>query len=128
MSLASRDQEAYDLVARRAFGGAYLVALELELQTRRLTVQLYGALRTGSSETFLATVTFFGARGLDLENAASEFPESARVASLTLSYREAEEEGSVAISGQRAWQAGWAFDGLAYEEHPAVVASLADDD
>ncbi len=126
MSIAPRDQEALGLVASRSFDGAYVSSVALDMQARRLTLRLYGTLR-GGSETYAAALTFFGASALGIENETGIFPESVRVASLALAYNEAEDEGTAELHGRQAWALFWTFDGLAYEEHPAVLASLADD-
>jgi len=127
MSLALRDQEAFDLVASRTFDGAFVAALSLEMQARRLTLELYGRLRRGESETYRATLTFFGASALQIENDAGAFPESVGTSSLTLTYVDETDEGGAELRGRQPWALLWNFDGLAYEEHPAVLVSLADD-
>jgi hypothetical protein len=126
MSIAPRDREALDLVEGRSFGGAWLASLDLELQTRRLTLRVYGALQRGS-QTYLATLTFFGTSMLRLDNESDTFPDSVKLASMSIAYDDAEEVGAASISGASDWTLGWSFDGLSYEEHPAVIASLADD-
>lgn len=71
-------------------------------------------------------MTFFGTAGFGVANEGA-FPESVRVADLTLAYADEDESGSAELSGAQAWTLSWSFDGLAYEEHPAVLASLADE-
>ena len=127
MSIAQRDREAMDLVAARRFDDAYLVSSDLEMQARRLTLRAYGALHPADTTTYLATLTFFGASALGIENEAGVFPESVQLSSLALTYDDADDEGSAELRGRQAWALAWNFDGLAYEEHPAVLASLADD-
>jgi hypothetical protein len=127
MSMAARDREAFDLVSRRSFGGAFVASLEIEMQTRRLTLVLYGPLRPGDRTTYLGTVTFFGASAVALENNPKNFPESVGVSSFALSYDDDADIGRAELSGAQAWTRGWSFDGLAYEERAALVASLADD-
>ena len=95
-------------------------------QTRRLTACLYGALRSDGT-TYLATLTFFGVGAFALGNALGAFPESVRISALSLRYEPEGEEGTAELRGRSAWTFGWRFDGFAYEEHPAVVASLSDD-
>ncbi len=127
MSLAPRDLEALDLLRSRSFGNAYLAAFDIEMQARRLTVHLYGALRGGDAATYLGAATFFGAGELGVENGDAAFPDSARLANVELSYDDENERGSARVRGARAWTLSWSFEGLAYEEHPAVLASLADE-
>ena len=138
MSLGTRDAAAYELATRRAFGdGTYascvLVAFDLEMQTRRVTMRLYGTLRSpniGEPKSYLSTVTFFAVSalklGVDAEDGA--FPESARIESLSLSYDDDADEGRAHVTGTRGWSIDFIFDGLAFEETPATIASLADDD
>ena len=127
MSLSGRDREAFELVAGRSFGDAYVASLDLELQARRLTVRFYGTLRRGERGTLLGTVTFFGAGDLRLDNASAAFPDSVGVASFALTYDDDADRGAAELRGRSAWSLAWAFDGVAYEEHPAVLASLADE-
>ena len=126
MSIAARDQEALDLVASRTFEGAFVSSFALDMQARRLTLRLYGPLR-GNADTYAGTLTFFGASALGIENQTGIFPESVRVTSLALRYAESDDEGTAELRGRQAWALFWTFDGLAYEEHAAVLASLADD-
>jgi hypothetical protein len=127
LSIAQRDREALELAQRRSFGGAWLASLELELQARRLTLCVYGNLQGGGRDTYLAKLTFFGASAMRFENDAGAFPESVKLLSLELSFDDDEELGAAELRGARSWSLGWSFDGLSYEEHPAVMASLADD-
>ncbi len=127
MSLAPRDQEAFALVAARSFGDAYVVSVELEMQARRLTLVVYGPLRDGDTTTFAATLTFFGASALALENSSAAFPQSVGISSLGLSYDETLDEAAAQLAGRQTWTLGWSFEGLAYDERPAVLTSLADD-
>jgi hypothetical protein len=126
VSAAPRDQEALDLALSRTFVDAYVVSLAIDMQTRRLTLQVYGALRNDAG-IYLATLTFFGASALALENAQSAFPNSVRITALLLTYAADDDEGTAELRGRSAWTFGWQFDGFAYEEHPAVIASLSDD-
>jgi hypothetical protein len=126
MSLTQRDREALDVVASRTFANAYVVAVDFEMQVRRLTLSLYGSVQGGSA-TYLARLTFFGAAAFGVENAAGAFPESVRVSELVLSYGDEEESGSAELRGRQPWALFWSFDGLAYEEHAALLASLADE-
>jgi hypothetical protein len=128
MSIAARDAEAYDLVSRRTFGGAFVASLAFEMQTRRLTLGLYGSLHAGERGTSLATVTFFGASALSLENFEDAFPESVEIASFSLAWHDESDNGRAELRGARGWLLAWSFDGLAYEEHAATIASLVDDD
>jgi hypothetical protein len=125
--MAARDREALDLVQGRGFANTWLASLDLELQARRLTLRIYGALHRGA-DTQLATLTFFGVSALRLENSDDAFPESVALRSLAIAYDDTEELGTAGLQGTREWKLGWSFDGLSYEEHPAVIASLADDD
>ncbi len=125
MSAARRDLEALDVARSRSFDGTYVAAFELEMQVRRLTLRLYGSI--GTAGTQLATITFFGTSAVTLQNDAGSFPESVRVASLALENPDPDDVGSAVLTGQQGWSMAWSFDGLAYEEHPAVIASLADD-
>jgi hypothetical protein len=126
MSIAPRDREALDLVSRRSFADAYVSSFDLEMQARRLTLGLYGRL-LGGSATLLGTATFFGASELTLENEAGTFPESVRVESLAVSYDDEADLGRADLVGSAGWKLVWSFDGIAYTEYAAVVASLADD-
>ena len=96
------------------------------MQTRRLTARVYGRLRQGD-ETYLATLTFFGAGALALENAEDAFPNSVRITAFHINYPQGDEDGSAEMRGRSSWALRWRFDGFAYEEHPGVVASLSDD-
>jgi hypothetical protein len=125
MSIAPRDREALDLVSRRTFSQAYVASLELEMQARRLTLALYGPLLNNA--TVLGTITFFGASNLCVDNEAGAFPESVRVASLSVSYDDEADLGSAQLEGSAGWSAAWSFDGIAYAEFAAIIASLADD-
>lgn len=126
MSAAKRDQEAIDIATSRSFGNAYVASFEIDMLTRRLTARVYGGLRSDDS-TYLATLTFFGASALVLENTDGAFPDSARLTAFRIQYRASDEVGTAELSGGSAWTVGWQFDGFAYEEHPAVLASLSDD-
>jgi hypothetical protein len=46
---------------------------------------------------------------------------------MSIAYDDEEELGAASVSGASEWTLGWSFDGLSYEEHPAVIASFADD-
>jgi len=126
VSAAPRDQEALDIAASRTFVDAYVVSLDIDLQTRRLTVRVYGSLRADGA-TYVATLTFFGASVLTLENAGGTFPHSVRITAFRFHYPLGEDEGTAHIRGRSAWTLSWNFDGFAYEEHAAVLASLADE-
>jgi len=121
-----RDSDALRLATSRSFAGAFVVSCDLELQARRLTLRLYGALG-GGNETRLGTLTCFGTAGLVLENADGAFPQTVRLESLTLAMPDPDDAGSADLVGALNWRLAFAFDGLAYEEHPALLASLADD-
>jgi hypothetical protein len=127
MGMAPRDREAFDLVSARNFGNAFVASLEIEMQTRRLTLALYGEFLGKRQSTYLGTITFFGAAGLALENASSGFPASVRVSTFALSYDDETDIGHAELTGAQSWTLRWSFDGLAYEEHAALVVSLADD-
>lgn len=138
MSLGTRDEEAYQFASRRIFGdGAFsdvvLVGLDLEMQTRRLTLRLYGNLRGAlgpGPKAYLSTVTFFGVANLVLGVNAEDgaFPQSARVEALSLSYDDDADEGRAVVTGTRGWAIEFTFDGIAAEETIATIASLADED
>lgn len=121
-----RDSEALRLASSRSFAGAFVAACDLELQARRLTLRLYGTLG-GGNETRLGTLTCFGVAGLALENSGGAFPQSVRLESLNLAMPDPDDAGSAELVGTLSWRLTFAFDGLAYEEHPALLASLADD-
>jgi hypothetical protein len=127
VSAERRDREALDLVARRTFTGCAIVEIGLEMLARRLCVNLYGKVRPGEDATYRADLTFFGTSALSVENAAGAFPQSVGLSSLELRYSDEDDEGTANLSGASGWSLAWKFDGLAYEEHPAVLASLADD-
>ncbi|MBD5656106.1 MAG: hypothetical protein IAI50_13160 [Candidatus Eremiobacteraeota bacterium] len=127
MGLALRDQEAFDIVTGRSFDGAHVVSLDLEMQARRLTLELYGPLHAGDRTTYRAKITFFGTSALVIENEAGTFPESVGTSQLSLSYADDTDEGGAELRGRQPWSVLWNFDGLAYEEHAAVLVSLADD-
>ncbi len=127
MSIAPRDREALDLALQRSFGGSFVASFDLEMQTRRLTIGFYGPL-LGGRTTLLGTLRFFGASALVLENPEGAFPQSVRVNALELSYDDEAEVGAADLRGASGWLMGWSFDGIDYEEHPAVIASLADDE
>jgi hypothetical protein len=126
VSATPRDQEALDLALSRTFSDAYVSSLAIDMQTRRLTVGVYGPLRNDGA-TYLATMTFFGASSLALENAQSVFPNSVRISAFRVTYAADLDAGTAELRGRSAWTFGWQFDGFAYEEHPAVIASLSDD-
>jgi hypothetical protein len=127
MSLSLRDQEAFDTVAGRSFDGAYVVSFDLEMQARRLTLELYGTLRRGDGATYRATITFFGTSALAVQNESGAFPESVGTSWFGLSYIDETDEGAAELRGRQPWSVLWNFDGLAYEEHAAVLVSLVDD-
>lgn len=128
MAADARDREALDLLGSRTFVNCALVALDLDMQTRRLTLRVYGALRPSDALTVLATLTFFGMRGFAIDGAAVSFPQSARIVAIAIGYADDDDAGTVAVSGRAGWSIRFSFEGVAYEEHAAVVASLADDE
>ncbi len=126
--MSTRDLEALDIARSRSLGRSYLASFDLEMQARRLSVRFYGTLGGPTGGTFLATLTFFGVGELGLENADGTFPDSASVATVDFAdYEEVSERGFVEVRGSQGWALSWSYDGLAYEEHPAVLASLADE-
>jgi len=127
VSAERRDREALDLVAQRRFAGCAIVEIGLEMSARRLSVGLYGKVRASDDATYRVTLTFFGISALSIENADGAFPQSVGLSALDLSYSDDDDEGSASLTGTSGWSLEWKFDGLAYEEHPAVLASLADD-
>ncbi len=127
MSAERRDREALDLVAARNFEGCAIVEIGLEMLARRMSVGLYGRLRPGDATTYRAQMTFFGVEALSAENAGGGFPQSVAVKSLDLTYSDEDDVGSASVTGSSDWALAWKFDGLAYEEHAALLASLADD-
>ena len=127
MAADARDREALDLLASRTFVNCALVALDLDMQTRRLTRRVYGALRSSDATTTIATLTFFGTSGLGIDGAAASFPQSARIVAIAIAYADDADTGTVAVSGRAGWSIRFSFEGVAYEEHAAVLASLADD-
>jgi len=127
VSLGTRDAEAFALVGSRSFGDAFVASLDLELQARRLTLRLYGRLRPGETETYLGTATFFGTGDVRLDNASGAFPETVALERFSLSYDDIADRGAAELRGTAAWSLAWAFDGVAYEEHATVLASLADE-
>jgi hypothetical protein len=126
MSAAPRDRESLDLIATRRFDGAALTGFEIEMQARRMHLRLYGDLRA-DGQSYLATVTFFGVSALVIENQTGIFPESVLLDALEISYSETEDIGSVEMRGRSSWTMFWSFDGIAYQEQPAVVSSYRDD-
>jgi hypothetical protein len=142
MSLGARDADAFDFANLRifsesAFAERFLIALDLEMQTRRLTLRLYGRSLTEPANrfatpnvTFVFKVTFFGVADLVLGQGeeGGAFPQSARVDALSLTYDDASDVGHVHVTGTRGWTLDFAFDGLAFEETPGTVLSLVDDD
>jgi len=122
-----RDREALDLIAQRSFDSCAVFDVQLEMLARRLQLRLYGALRPGDAATYLAALTFFNIRGLEIENPAGNFPESVRLVGLHTTYSESDDVGSLEVQGGSDWQLRCTFDGVAYEEHPATLASLRDD-
>ena len=128
MAADARDREALDLVGSRAFGDCALVAFDLDMQTRRFTLRLYGALRADDAATHLATMTFFGTDAIATGGVAATFPASARIVGLDIAYADEDERGTVAVRGRSGWTLEFSFEGIAYGEHPAVLASLVDDD
>jgi len=127
VSAERRDREALDLAAQRSFAGCAIVEIGLEMSARRLSVGLYGKIRPGDDATYRVTLTFYGISALSIENAAGAFPQSVGLSALHLGYSDDDDEGSASLTGTSGWSLEWKFDGLAYEEHPAVLASLADD-
>jgi hypothetical protein len=128
MSMSTRDLEALDLARSRSLGPSYLASFDLDMQARRSSVRFYGRLGGQAGDTFLATLTFFGVGELGLDNADGTFPDSASVATVDFAdYEEVSERGFVEVRGAQGWVLSWSYDGLAYEEHPTVLASLADE-
>ena len=128
MAADARDREALDLLASRTFVDCALVALDLDMQTRRLTLRVYGALRTDdATTTTIATLTFFGTSGLGIDGAAASFPQSAPIVALAIAYADEEDAGTIEVRGRAGWSIRFSFEGVGYEEHAAVLASLADD-
>jgi hypothetical protein len=141
MSLGARDADAFEFANSRIFGDAefkdrFLVALDLEMQTRRLTLRIVGR---GLGEpttfgtphkTYVSIVTFFGVADLALAQGAEggAFPQSARIDGLSLAYDDEADLGHVHVTGTRGWTLDFAFDGMAIEETPGSIASLVDDD
>ena len=134
MSLGARDADAFEFANVRIFGDAafsdrFLVALDLEMQTRRVTLRLYGR-SLASNATFVFNVTFFGVADLVLGQGteAGAFPQSARIDGLSLTYDDVADLGHVHVAGTRGWTLDFAFDGMSLEETPGSIASLVDDD
>jgi hypothetical protein len=127
MSMAPRDAEAFAVAQQASYANAFVVSFALEMQTRRLTLGLYGALHGGKT-TYVATLAFFGTAAFEMENTDGAFPETAGVAAFDLSYDDELGIGRAELRGARGWRLEWAFDGIAYEEHGALIASLADDE
>ena len=127
MSLGIRDLEALELVRARTFDASFVASFDLEMQARRITLRFYGTLRSGDTGTYVGTITFFGASDVRFDNPAGAFPDSARVAGFTVAYDDEADCGNAEIRGGEHWALRWVFDGLAYEERPAVLASLADE-
>jgi hypothetical protein len=140
MSLGARDADAFEFANRRifgeAFGDRFLVALDLEMQTRRLTIRLVGTSGVepvgilAPRPTHVSTLTFFGVADLAIVQGTEggAFPQSARVDALSLNYDDEADIGHVHIAGTRGWTLDFAFDGMAIEETPGSIASLVDDD
>ena len=94
---------------------------------RRLLLRVYGKVRAGADATYTAALTFFGVSALSIWNESGIFPESVRLAEVALTYSDADDEGACRVTGGAGWTMDWNFDGIAYEESPAVLASLHDD-
>jgi hypothetical protein len=127
VSAAPRDREALELVAQRSFAGSAIVEMSLEMLARRLRLRVYGKIRAGDDATYSGALTFFGVSALSIWNESGIFPESVRLAEVALSYSDPDDEGSCRVTGGSGWTMDWRFDGIAYEENPAVLASLHDD-
>jgi hypothetical protein len=127
MSLGIRDNEAFELLGARTFADTSLVALEIEMQTRRVTLHVYGKLHGGVGPTYAATITFFGVEALDI-GANDVFPQRAGISLIELTHDDADDTSSAIVNGTAEWSIGFRFDGLSFEETPAVIASLADED
>jgi len=127
MSMAPRDAEAFAVAQQATYANAFVVSFALEMQTRRLTLGLYGALHGGRA-THVATLVFFGTAAFEIDNSDGAFPETAGVASFALTYDDELGIGRAELHGIRGWKLEWAFDGIAYEERAALIASLADDE
>ncbi len=128
MAADARDRDALDLLASRTFADCALVALDLDMQTRRLTMRVYGALRASDATTVVATLTFFGTSALGIEGVTTSFPQSARIAEIAMTYADDDDAGTVVVNGRAGWSMQFSFEGVACEEHAAVVASLVDDE
>jgi hypothetical protein len=128
MAADARDREALDLLVARTFVDCALVALDLDMQTRRLALRVYGALRTADATTVIATLTFFGTSAVAIGGAATSFPQSARIVAIAIAYADDDDAGTVEVSGRAGWVMRFSFEGVAFEEHAAVLASLADDE
>jgi hypothetical protein len=143
MSLGARDAEAFEFANLRifsesAFTDRFLVGLDLEMQTRRLTLNVYGLSLAETTPnrfatpnvTFVYVVTFFGVADLALAQGSEggAFPQSARIDGLSLAYDDDADLGHVHVAGTRGWTLDFAFDGMAIEETPGTVLSLVDDD
>jgi hypothetical protein len=126
--MAERDDEAYRVISQRSFERAALAGIKVEMTTRRTTIVLYGTLQGGSA-TYLGTVTFFGTDALSIASESGSFPRSAQLARGRITYRESLDEpnGFAEFEGRAGWTLAFAFDGISYDEHPAFVASLADE-
>ncbi|GAC1495020.1 MAG: hypothetical protein NVS3B17_18600 [Vulcanimicrobiaceae bacterium] len=128
MPADKRDREALDVLASRTFADAALASLSIDLQTRRLTLRAYGELRPGDPATYLATIAFFGTHALELDGATTAFPQRARIVTIRIRYGDADDTGTAHVDGRSGWALRFEFEGIAYEETPTVLASLADDD
>jgi hypothetical protein len=137
MSLGARDADAFEFANLRIFNEAaftdrFLVALDVEMQTRRVTLRLYGLSLADATPnaTFIYVVTFFGVADLALAHGTEggAFPQSARIDALSLTYDDAADLGYVHVAGTRGWTLDFAFDGMAIEGAPGSIASLVDDD
>jgi len=143
MSLGARDADAFEFANLRIFSEAtftdrFLVAFDLEMQTRRVTLRLYGLSLAEATPnrfatpnvTFIYVVTFFGVADLALAqgNEGGAFPQSARIDAVSLTYDDPADLGHVHVAGTRGWTLDFAFDGMAIEESPGSIASLVDDD
>jgi hypothetical protein len=126
--MADRDDEAYRVIAQRSFERAALAGVRVDMTTRRTTVVLYGPLQGGST-TYLATVTFFGTDAFTIASEAGAFPRGAQLSRAQITYAESADDasGTARFEGRSGWTLAFAFDGVSYEEHPAVLASLADE-
>ena len=78
--------------------------------------------------TIVGTLTFSGRAILAIDGTATSFPKSARIVAIAIAYADDADTGAVAVSGRSGWSIRFSFEGVAYQELAAVLASLADDE